>query len=110
MARFYGKIGYAMVEETAPGIWMDTIVEKAYYGTSNRIIARADSAEKVNDDLSLNNEISIIADPFAYEHYSHIRYVEFMGVKWKVTAVQVQRPRLILNIGKVYSDDEITVT
>lgn len=106
MARFYGKIGYAIVRETSPGVWMDDIVEKAYYGTCNRIITRSDPAEKVNDDLSLNNEISIIADPFAYEHYSRIRYVEFMGVKWKVSAVQVQRPRLILNIGKVYTQNE----
>jgi len=99
MARFFGKVGYAIVQEseTSPGVWIDTIVEKTYYGTSNRIISRADSAEKVNDDLALNNEISIVADPFAYENYSRIRYVEILGVKWKVTAVQVQRPRLIFN-------------
>lgn len=105
MARFYGKIGFGVTEETRPGVWMDKIVERPYYGTANRIIARQEPAEKVNNDLVLNDEISVIADSYAYAHYSEIKYVVYMGVKWKVTAVQLQRPRLILNMGKVWNED-----
>lgn len=106
MARFYGKIGFAVPGEVRPGVWMDTIVERPYFGTSNRVIAREESTSKVNDNLVLNNEISVMADSYAYAHYSEIKYVIFMGVKWKVSAIQMQRPRLILNIGDVYNENK----
>ena len=105
MARFYGKIGFAVAEETRPGVWMDTITERPYFGTLSRVVAREQPANKVNDDLVFNNEISIVADSYAYAHYSEIKYVIFMGAKWRVSAVQMQRPRLILNIGEVYKEE-----
>ncbi len=105
MARFYGKVGFGITEEVRPGVWMDNIVERPYYGTENRIVARQEPADKVNNDLTFNNEISIIADTYAYAHYSEIKYVEVMGVKWGVTAVRMDRPRLVLNIGKVWRED-----
>lgn len=106
MARFYGKIGFAVAGETRPGVWMNTIVERPYFGTLNRVVARDQSADKVNNDLVFNNEISIAADSYAYAHYSEIKYVKFMGAKWNVSAVQMQRPRLILNMGDVYKEEE----
>lgn len=105
MARFYGNIGFGVTEEVRPGVWMDKIVEHPYYGTETRVVARQEPAEKVNNDLTFNNEISIIADTYAYSHYAEIKYVVVMGVKWGVTAVRMDRPRLILNIGKVWKED-----
>ena len=32
MAKFYGKIGYAITGETKPGVWTDQIVEKDVIG------------------------------------------------------------------------------
>ena len=106
MARFYGKVGFGVYTETKPGVWMEQITEKSYYGDAVQIVARQEPVEKVNDDLTLNDEIRIIADTYAYSHYGEIKYVELMGVKWKVTAVRVSRPRLILNIGKKWEEDE----
>lgn len=105
MARFYGKVGFGISTEIRPGVWMDEMVERPYYGTETRVVARQEPADKVNNDLALNNEISIIADTYAYSHYSEIKYVIVMGVKWGVTAIRVDRPRLILNIGKVWRED-----
>ena len=38
MAKWYGKIGYAVTEMTEPGIWEEKVVERDYYGdmTSDR--------------------------------------------------------------------------
>ena len=103
MAKFYGVIGYAVTEETKPGVWTEKISERMYYGDLTR---RLQSAEQLNDNINVANEISIVADPFANENFHSMRYVEFMGAKWKVTSVEVQYPRLILTMGGVYNGEQ----
>ena len=103
MAKFYGAIGYTVTEETKPGVWMDKITERMYFGDLVRNTRRLQSSDKLNDDINVANEISIIADPFANENFHSMKYVEFMGAKWKITNVEVQYPRLILTVGGVYN-------
>lgn len=103
MAKFYGKIGYAMTKETTPGVWVEEIVERSYYGDVIRNIRRLQGSENLNDDINVSNEIGIVADAFANQNFHSMRYVEYMGAKWKVSSVEVKYPRLILNIGGVYN-------
>lgn len=103
MAKFYGNIGYGVTSEIRPGVWDETITEKPYYGDVNKLSRRLRSDDKVIDDINIANEISILADPFAYENFSTIKYVEYMGAKWKVTNVEVKFPRLILVTGGLYN-------
>lgn len=103
MAKFYGKVGYGISKETAPGVWVDEIVERPYYGELVRNTRKMQMSDKVIDDINIANEISILADPFARYNFQYMRYVEFMGVKWKVTTIDVQFPRLILSIGGLYN-------
>ena len=103
MAKFYGAIGYAETVETKPGVWEEKITERMYYGDLVRNSRRLQTADNLNDDVNVANDISIIADPFANENFHSIRYVEFMGAKWKVSNVEVKHPRLILSVGGVYN-------
>lgn len=103
MAKFYGKIGYAETLKTAPGVYEDAITEREYFGDLIRNTRRLQSSDKVNDDINISNEISIVSDPFAIQNFHSMRYVEFMGAKWKITNVEVQYPRLILTIGGLYN-------
>ena len=103
MAKFYGEIGYATTVETTPGLWEEQITKRNYYGDLVRNSRRMQSSEQLNDNVNVSNEISIIADPFANENFHSMRYVEFMGAKWKITNVEVRYPRLILTIGGVYN-------
>ena len=103
MAKFYGVIGYAVTEETEPGIYEERIIEKEHFGDVVRNTRRLSNAAKVNDDIAISNQISIVADPFANNNFHSMRYVSFMGSKWKVTEVEVQYPRLILTLGGVYN-------
>lgn len=103
MAKFYGEIGYAITEETKPGVWTETIVVKNYYGDLIRNTRRLQNSNNLNDNVNVSNEISILSDPFANENFHTMRYVKFMDVKWKVSSVDVQYPRLILSIGEVYN-------
>lgn len=103
MAKFYGKIGYAETVETRPGIYVEQITEREYSGDANRISRRLQSTDQLNDNINIAHEISIVADPFAYENFHMMRYVEFMGAKWKITNIEVQHPRLILSVGGLYN-------
>lgn len=103
MAKYYGNIGYIKTVEVEPGIWKEQAIEHPSYGDVDRNISKYQPSGGVNDDININNVISIVADPFASENFQHIRYAEFMGAKWKVTSVEVKYPRLILNLGGVYN-------
>ena len=104
MAKFCGVIGYAVTKETEPGIWEEQIVEVEYFGDVIRNTRRINASGKVNDDISISNQISIIADPFANNNFHAMKYVVFMGAKWKVSEVTVEYPRLILSIGGLYNE------
>ena len=106
MAKWYGIIGYAETVETERGIWENRIVERPYYGDVNRNTRRLQNSGSVNDDINVANEISIVADPFAENNFHKMRYVEFMGTKWKVSTVEVQYPRLILTVGGEYNGEQ----
>lgn len=103
MAKFYGKIGYANTVETKPGVYEEQIVERSYYGDLIRNTRRLQSANQVNDDINISNEISIVADPYATNNFHTMRYAVFMGTKWKISNVEVSYPRLILTLGGVYN-------
>lgn len=103
MAKFCGMIGYANTVELPDGVWVDQPVEHEYFGDVIRESRQWTSSGQVNDDLVLRNRISIVADDFARDHFSAMKYVLWSGVYWKITDVEVQRPRLILTIGGVYN-------
>ena len=105
MAKWFGKIGYAVTSETRPGIWEEVIIERNYYGDMTRNSRRLQTASQVNDDININNELSIISDPYAMNSFHAMRYVEFMGTKWKITNVEVRHPRLILSLGGLYNGE-----
>lgn len=104
MARWFGAIGFAEMMETSPGIHKQVITERQYYGEVLRNTFRYQGADQVNDNVNVSNEISIVSDLFAETHFHAIAYVEFMGSRWKVSNVEVARPRLKLTIGGLYTN------
>jgi hypothetical protein len=105
MARFFGEVGYAnSVENPADsGIWVDVITEASYYGDVIRNTRKLETGDKLNDDISVSNSISIVVDQQAIDHFFKIKYVRWAGTLWTVTDVEVQSPRLILRLGSVYN-------
>ena len=110
MAKWFGKIGYAITSETESGIWEPTIVEKEYYGDLTTDRRKRQNSGEVNDNINLANVISIIADPFAIQNCSYMAYAEVMGTRWKISDIEVQYPRLILTVGVVYNGDSPRAT
>ena len=103
MAKWYGLIGLAETVEISPGVYEEEITEHQYYGDVVRDTRRLQNSSQLNDNVNISNNISIIADPFANNNFHSIRYIEYMGAKWKVESVEVQYPRLVLTIGGVYN-------
>lgn len=104
MSKFFGKIGYAVNNEIRPGVWADKVVVREYFGDVIRNTRQYQMSESLNDNLNVSNQFSIVADPFAYENFHTMKYVEYMGTKWKISNVEVQYPRLILTVGGVYNE------
>ena len=69
MARWFGKVGFVMTVQTEPGVWEPVDEPREYFGDVLANNRRWDQKQdSTNDDLSLNNRISIVADAFANEH------------------------------------------
>lgn len=103
MTRWGGVIGYAETLEIEPGVWSEEFTERKYYGDLLRNSRRLQGTQQINDDITISNQISILADPYAVQHFHAIRYAELFGTKWKVSSVEVQYPRLILELGGIYN-------
>lgn len=110
MAKWFGTIGYVLTEEKiidgqTTGIFIEVPVEKPYFGDLIKHNRRLQKSDGVNDDISISNDISIVADPFANNNIYAMRYATFNGVKWKIDSVDVQYPRLVLSLGGIYHGD-----
>lgn len=106
--RFAGKVGYVIIDENPDesGIYKEAeVIERFYKGDVIRNSIRNQAGQSINDDIVVNNQFSIMADPFAWLNFSHIKYVEWMGAKWKVTSAEPQRPRILLTVGGVYNGE-----
>ena len=108
MAKWYGKIGFAETVEVRPGVWKEQITERNYYGDMTRISRQLQSTDQVNDNINIANELSIVADPYANNHFHTMRYAESSGAKWKISRVEVKYPRLILTLGGLYANGQQT--
>lgn len=106
MAKWFGKVAYSNTVETTPGVWttQDTVHE--YYGDVKRTSTKwAGNPDSTNDNLTVNVQISIVADPFAIENFYSMKWIEYMGTKWKIINVEPQFPRLLLTLGGVWNGE-----
>ena len=104
MAKYCGQIGFSDTVETVPGVWTNRITERNYYGDLIRNTRRLNLSDKVNEDINISNEFSILADPYANENFFNMKYITYMNAKWRITDVRVEYPRLILTVGGLYNE------
>lgn len=105
MAKFYDDVWFLTTVEAAPSYWEEKLVSKKYMGDilKNTVGWQA-GADKINDDLTINNTISIVADDFAMENLGAIKCVSWLGNKWKISSIEIEYPRLKLSIGGLYNE------
>lgn len=107
MGRFAGKVGFVNGEgHLVKGVWQKGISERPYKGEYLNQTQTIVGDDKVNNDISFSERISIVADSFAIENYEFVKYVEKKpGLVVEVTSVTDARPRLVLTLGGVYNGD-----
>ena len=104
--KYCGMLGFAETKETAPSVWEEVITEKKYFGDIKRVIKRYQSGENLNDNISYSNSIEIVADPFFRDNLQNLRYVTWLNSKWRISNIQVNYPRFVIEIGGVYNGPE----
>ena len=105
MGRYYGRVGFLKDEvesEDRPSRFVPVMEERFYSGNLLKNYASQQSSEKTIDDVTINDDISIVADPYALNHFSSIKYVELFGTLWEAKSVSVEYPRLRISFGGVY--------
>lgn len=110
--RYCGKIAYRVSVEQKDsqgrpnGVWVDEKVIRTYKGDVLKNYNRNSNGESINDNSLIQNNISIVADPFALTNFTSIIYLEYLGVKWKVSSVDASNPpRMILSLGGIYNEE-----
>lgn len=103
MAKFSGLVCYGVQVETYPGVWETEERTLLMKGDLIRQNADIRESDKVNDDISLGHRVSLVGDAYAFDNYYNIKWIEVHGRKWKVSGIEIQRPRLILDIGGLWN-------
>lgn len=104
MAKFHGTIGYAQASvETEPGVFKPGISTRPCTGEILRNSQKWENTQQLNDNFTINNRFSIIADGYINQNLKKLRYLEWNGVRWKITSVEIEPPRVILTVGGVYN-------
>lgn len=111
--RYFGKVGFVRTYEedpvNHPSVFSEEITERDYIGDVTNDYRELQSTQNsLNDDFTISNTFSIVADDYAYERFQYIRYIEYLGVKWRVTSVDaMNRPRLIIKVRGIYNCSEV---
>ena len=103
MSKFAGLVGYVTQTETAPGVWTPVATERQMRGDVISASHQFNQSEKINDDVTLRHRISLVGDPYCYTNFASLRYIVYLGIKWKVETVQISRPRIILTLGGMWN-------
>lgn len=105
--KYFGRVGFVVTEDQGNDVWAEKIREKKYSGDTLRLQKNKDSGEHINDGIRLNTQFSILMDSWFQDHFSSVRYIEYMGKKWDVETVDPSNyPRVLITPGGVYHGPE----
>ena len=104
--KWAGTIGFTQTvkSETKPSVWVEEVTEKPYRGDILRNYRRNENSGNRNDDFTLNNQISVLSDTFMLENLQYMKYVTWMNSKWTISSIEIQHPRVILEVGGIYNE------
>lgn len=101
--KFYGNIGFGESVDLGDGVWDLKVTERLFRGDVIRNSQASRAGDKVLNDLTVGNSISVISNDYMLNHLSAIKYVVWKGVRWIVVDITFEPPRLVLRLGGVYN-------
>jgi hypothetical protein len=103
MPKVVAYIGLVSASETAPGVYTNVASEIEIRGDFIQSRQRWNEPTEINQDVKLEHRISFVASQSVTQQIQNIRYVKIADVKWSVTTITTQPPRLVLALGGVYN-------
>jgi hypothetical protein len=107
MARVVCNIGFA-TSQGQSGVYKNNTEERTFTGLLYKQDQRWKQTQNANDDIALNYVISIISTADLIKNSSRIKYVRLNGTAWKVSSIEIIRPRIKLMIGEIYNGPTIS--
>lgn len=102
--KFAGKVGFWVDDqEVKPGVFKSGIVEMPYTGDILRNNRGFQYNGDQNGEFTISNKVSILADMFCKANYASIKYVELDGQKITAKNVELNYPRIYIELGGVYN-------
>ena len=104
MNKTYSVIGFVKEMEVpeGSGIYRKTTIERSYYMDILRSTRQMQNSSSVNGELTISNQFSVIADSYLLDNTYAMTYLVYRNSKWKITSVELQYPRIILNVGGLF--------
>ena len=94
--KFSGEAGFRLKDvEVEPDVFEPKLVSKIIKGgcRSDRY-GRQNGDKSTIDNITITNQLSIVANQFLMKHIANLLYVKFQGVKWKVVSYNIKAPRI----------------
>lgn len=107
--KYSGNAGFRITDvEVEPDVFEPQVVVKKVRGdvVTSRYHHDQNGDKSTIDNIRITNQISLVADQFFMKHISNLLYLEYQGVKWKVESFAIRPPRVILDLGGVYNEQE----
>lgn len=107
MTREKVDVGFQHFRETAHSVYRDDQVVRSYPAFVNRVMVRPVVQDDSSvEDVQLSNQVSFLTDWYSTEYIDNIRFVKWRGNRFRVRSVTWQYPRIVLEIGAPYPNDE----
>jgi hypothetical protein len=100
--RYSGTIGVASQTEISPGVWEETITEQDYIGEVVQRTEVLEEGDSIHSTQQTSTSISVLSRVVGFVNDSDLRYVTFSGMRWNISSVVNQPPRLVLYIREEY--------
>lgn len=107
MTREKVDVGFQHFRETAHSVYRDDQVVRSYPAFVNRVMVRPVVQDDSSvEDVQLSNQVSFLTDWYSTKYIDYIRFVRWRGNRFRVRSVTWQWPRIVLEIGAPYPNDE----
>lgn len=107
MTREKVDVGFQHFRETAHSVYRDDQDIRTYEAFVNRVMVRPVVQDDSSvEDVQLSNQVSFLTDWYSTKYIDNIRFVKWRGNRFRVRSVTWQYPRIVLEIGAPYPNDE----
>lgn len=105
MAKYHGKLGFVLTEQTSPGTWTPRTEIREVTGDVLQRTVRENDSQSINPNVTFDQQISIVYDSFMTQHMFVLEWIEWFGKRWKISKIDIRPPRMNITIGSEWIEE-----